>query len=60
MLQMFARHIEPDIQKANKIYLEWALSAGSIQKKLYMEALSKAGIPIAQEQSPPSTGEDLA
>jgi len=54
MLQMFARHIEPDIQKANAIYLEWAMEAGKIQRKLYAEALSKAGIPIAPEQSPPS------
>ena len=60
MLQMFARHIEPDVQKANEIYREWAMSAGVIQRKLYAEALLKAGIPIAPDQSPPSTGEDRA
>jgi hypothetical protein len=57
MLQMFARHIEPDVKKANAIYVEWALSAGAIQRKLYAEALLKAGIPQAPNQSPPSSGE---
>jgi len=55
MLQMFARHIEPDVQKANAIYLEWALTAGSIQRKLYAEALSKAGIPLESDRGPKSS-----
>ena len=60
ILQMFARHVESDVQKANELYLQWASEAGKIQRKLYVEALSKAGIPIAQDQSPPSTDEGRA
>jgi hypothetical protein len=60
LLQMFARHVEPDVQKANVLYSQWALESGKIQHKLYVEALSKAGIPIIQGQNPPSTGEDSA
>lgn len=60
ILQMFARQVEPDVQKANALCLQWALDAGKIQRKLYAEALSKAGIPIALDQSPPPIGEDRA
>jgi hypothetical protein len=60
MLQMFARHIEPDVQKANAIYLEWALSAGATQRKLYAEALLKAGIPPVSDRGPQSSEQESA
>jgi hypothetical protein len=58
MLHMFARHIEPDVKKADAIYQDWALSAGKIQRRLYAEALLKAGIPPAPSQNPPASGEE--
>ena len=45
ILQIFARHIEEDVQKSKALYFEWAMTAGELQRKLYAEALLKAGIP---------------
>jgi hypothetical protein len=50
LLQMFARHIEPDIKKADAIYVDWMRRAGEVQKKLYLEALGNVGVSPTKEE----------
>jgi hypothetical protein len=49
MLHMFARHIEPDIKKADALYEKWIGQSVATQRKLYEEALETVGIPKAKD-----------
>jgi hypothetical protein len=45
MLHMFSRHIEPDIKKADKLYVSWIKQTLATQDKFYNEALEEVRIP---------------
>jgi hypothetical protein len=49
MLQMFSRQIEPDIKKADELYVNWIKQTLATQKKFYDEALAEVGIPPSKE-----------
>ncbi len=49
MLQMSARSIEPDVRKADELYLSWIRETIAIQTKFYEDALDRVGIPPAKD-----------
>jgi len=57
MMQMMARQCEPDIDKANQLFLVWSEAALVQHKKLYEEALKEIGIP-PREQHDSESSED--
>lgn len=49
LLNMFARHVEPDISKADELYADWIKKAVETQQKFYDEGLERVGIPPSKE-----------
>jgi hypothetical protein len=50
LLQVFSKHITPDLKEADAIYAGWITQALATQRKFYDEALEAVGIPQAKDQ----------
>ncbi len=49
MMHMMARQCEPDIRKADQLFLYWNASAQKLHKNLYETALKEIGIPPTKD-----------
>ncbi len=49
MLHVLSRYIEPDIKKADELYVKWINQTVATQEKSYKEALAQVGIPPSKE-----------
>jgi hypothetical protein len=54
---MMARQVEPNIIKADEIYLKWLAQDLKTQKKFYAEGLGQVGISRSKEQDSGASGD---